>query len=57
MLCHEKNLHPWNNVVYPACGFNAVQFRKTDIQQDQIWLEFPCPLNSFYAVTSFTHYL
>jgi len=39
-LTDEQNCRPWNEPRYPMGGFDAVKFRHSDIEQNQIRLQF-----------------
>ena len=45
------------NLTNSASGFNPIQCRKSDVEQDQVWLEFFDFLNSFQPVGGFGNYL
>jgi hypothetical protein len=36
-----------------ASDLNAVEFGQTDIEQDQVWLQFPALLDGFQSIRSF----
>lgn len=55
VFAHEENFGSRGNVSDSASCFNPIQRRKTDVEQDQVWLQFLRLLNGFQSVCHFAN--